>query len=150
MANVTYARSFHHDDWIDNEDVVQAGGEKGFNQKFHAMEAEFDSIGNVVAQINTALQQGLTIQPVVTLAKQLNPNQITDPEDIDVYNNADFPAGIKKVYQVTIEPAPGAHGQVSYHLIYASAPGDKTKVAIWFKEEKNLLTRVTARVFSIA
>lgn len=31
MADITYKRVFEHDDWIDNEDVVQAGGEKGFN-----------------------------------------------------------------------------------------------------------------------
>lgn len=150
MANITYARTFKHDDWIDNEDVVQAGGEKGFNKKFHDMEAEFDKLAVVVGQINTALQTGLSLQAVITLSKQLNPNQITDPEDIDVYNNADFPAGVKKVYQVSIEPAPGAHGQVSYNLIYAPAPGEKTKVSIWFKEEKNVLTRFTARVFSLS
>lgn len=150
MANITYARTFRHDDWIDNEDVVQAGGDKGFNKKFHDVEAEFDKIAAVVGQINAALQRGLTLQPVVTLSKQLAANQITDPEDIDLYNNADFPAGVKKVYQVSIEPAPGAHGQVSYNLIYAAAPGEKTKVSIWFKEEKNLLTRITARVFSLA
>jgi hypothetical protein len=152
MANITYSRTIleDHKPWIDGEDVVEAAGEKGFNKKFQDIEAEFDRIGTVVGQINVALQTGLTIQPVITLAKQLNPNQVTDPEDIDVYNNADFPAGIKKVYQVSIEPAPGAHGQVSYNLIYAPAPGDKTKVSIWFKEEKNTLTRITAKVFSIS
>ncbi len=150
MANITYTRAFRHDDWIDNEDVVQAGGEKGFNKKFHDLEVEFDALGAVVGQINTALQQGLTIQSIISLSKQLTPNQITDPEDIDLYNNADFPAGTKKIYQVSIEPVPGAHGQVSYNLIYAPAAGDKTKVSIWFKEEKNTLTRFVARVFSIA
>jgi hypothetical protein len=149
MATITYARTFRHDDWIDNEDVVQAGGEKGFNKKFHDMEAEFDKIATAFGQVNTALQKGISIQPVITLAKQLSPNQITDPEDIDLYNNADFPTGVKKVYQVSIEPAPGAHGQVSYNLIY-TAVGEKTKVSIWFKEEKNQLTRITARVFSIS
>jgi hypothetical protein len=150
MANITYARTFHHDDWIDNEDVVQAGGEKGFNKKFHDLETEFDAIGTVVGQINTTLQKGLTVQPVITLSKQLTPLQITDPDDVELYNNADFPGGAKKLYQVSIEPAPGAHGQVSYNLIYAPVAGEKTKVSIWFKEEKNTLTRITARVFSIS
>lgn len=148
MANITYARTFRHDDWIDNEDVVQAGGEKGFNKKFHDVEAEFDKIAAVVGQINAALQKGISLQPIATLSEQLNANQITDPKDIDLYNNADFPGGTKKLYQVSVEPAPGAHGQVSYNLIYTSQ-GDKTKVSIWFKEEKNVLTRITARVFSL-
>src|SRR3990172_3636244 len=55
MANITYSRTFTHDDWIDNEDVVQAGGEKGFNQKFHGIEAELDHLAQVIQQINTAL-----------------------------------------------------------------------------------------------
>src|SRR6516162_8297930 len=55
MASITYKRSFQHQDWIDNEDIVQAGGERGFNVEFHAMEAEFDTIGGVVAQLNAGL-----------------------------------------------------------------------------------------------
>lgn len=55
MANITYARSFQHQDWIDNEDIVQAGGERGFNPEFHALEAEFDKIGGVVGQLNANL-----------------------------------------------------------------------------------------------
>jgi hypothetical protein len=150
MANINYVRTFIFTPWVDQEDVVAAEGPRGVNQPFRDIEAEFDKLAVVIGQINTALQTGLSLQAVITLSKQLNPNQMTDPEDIDVYNNADFPAGVKKVYQVSIEPAPGAHGQVSYNLIYAPAPGEKTKVSIWFKEEKNVLTRFTARVFSLS
>jgi hypothetical protein len=149
MANIIYARTFRFEPWVDRLDVVSADGPRGFNKKFQDLEIEFDAIGAVVSQINTALQGGLTIQPVITLSKQLTANQVTDPDDVELYNNADFPGGTKKLYQVSIEPAPGAHGQVSYNLIYAPVPGDKTKVSIWFKEEKNTLTRITARVFSI-
>jgi len=55
MANITYQRGFHHNDWIDNEDIVQAGGERGFNAEFHGLEAEFDKITGVVAQLNANL-----------------------------------------------------------------------------------------------
>jgi hypothetical protein len=55
MANITYTRAFQHVDWIDNEDVVQAGGEKGFNQKFHDLEAEFDELSNIIGLINASL-----------------------------------------------------------------------------------------------
>ncbi|MEI7993352.1 MAG: tail fiber domain-containing protein [Methylococcaceae bacterium] len=55
MANITYKRSFQHDDWIDNEDVVQAGGERGFNVKFHSLETEFDNIAAAIAQISAGL-----------------------------------------------------------------------------------------------
>jgi hypothetical protein len=55
MAEIVYSRTFQHVDWIDNEDVVQAGGEKGFNQKFHALEAELDKLSAVVGAIKDAL-----------------------------------------------------------------------------------------------
>jgi hypothetical protein len=52
---VAYNRTFQHQDWIDGQDIVQAGGERGFNVEFHALEAEFDKIGGVVAQLNAGL-----------------------------------------------------------------------------------------------
>ena len=55
MADINYNRTFQHEDWIDNEDVVQAGGEKGFNKKFHDLEAEFDKVSGVVATISSAI-----------------------------------------------------------------------------------------------
>jgi len=64
MANIAYTRVFQHADWIDNEDVVQAGGEKGFNQKFHDLEAEFDQLSTVIALINANL---VTSSPTQTL-----------------------------------------------------------------------------------
>ena len=148
MANITYARTFRFDPWVDNQDTVAAEGPKGFNQRFRDLEAEFDVIAGVVGQINSAL--GVSIQTVATISKNLTPNQVTEPEEIDVYNNATVPAGTKKVYQVSIEPGPGGHGQVSYNLIYTAAAGEITKVSIWFKEERNLATRIVARIFSIS
>ena len=55
MAGITYARNYKHTDWIDNEDIVQAGGERGFNIEFHALEGEFDTIAGVVSQISAGL-----------------------------------------------------------------------------------------------
>jgi len=58
MADITYKRTFQHLDWIDNQDIVQAGGERGFNVEFHGVEAEFDNISGVISQIGA----GLTFQ----------------------------------------------------------------------------------------
>lgn len=60
MAGITYKRTYQHQDWIDNQDIVQAGGERGFNVEFHGLEAEFDNISTVVGEISA----GLTFQPV--------------------------------------------------------------------------------------
>ncbi len=55
MASITYKRNYQHQDWVDNEDIVQADGERGFNVEFHALETEFDSISGVISQLNAGL-----------------------------------------------------------------------------------------------
>jgi len=64
MANISYKRSFQHVDWIDNEDVVQAGGENGFNDRFHALEAEFDQLSAVISQLSASV---VPVSPTTTL-----------------------------------------------------------------------------------
>jgi hypothetical protein len=55
MANITYHRTYKHQDWVDNQDIVSAGGDRGFNVEFHALETEFDNISGVVSQISAGL-----------------------------------------------------------------------------------------------
>src|SRR5215469_8230143 len=55
MANITYQRTYKHQDWVDNQDIVSAGGDRGFNVEFHALETEFDNISGVVSQISAGL-----------------------------------------------------------------------------------------------
>lgn len=53
-----FARSFTHTDWVDGESVVQASqttGELGFNERFHRIEADLDSLGSNVAMAFTCL-----------------------------------------------------------------------------------------------
>lgn len=48
-----FTRAFQHDDWVDGEDVVQAGqtpGELGFNERFHNIEADIDQLATRVAK----------------------------------------------------------------------------------------------------
>jgi hypothetical protein len=65
MADTFYNPTFKHVDWIDNEDIVQAAGENGFNGRFHALETEFASLSKVIANINAAIGP---VAPTVTLA----------------------------------------------------------------------------------
>jgi hypothetical protein len=52
---IVYTPKFTHREWVDNVDRVQAGGENGFNDRFHALEAEFEFLSDIVGQINTAI-----------------------------------------------------------------------------------------------
>ncbi|WP_428338696.1 hypothetical protein [Mycobacterium sp.] len=52
---ISYTRTFAHTDWVDNVDRVQAGGDNGFNGRFHSVEAEFDVVSGVFNQVGTQL-----------------------------------------------------------------------------------------------
>jgi len=80
MADIVYSRTFQHVDWIDNEDVVQAGGEKGFNQKFHDLEAELDRISTVVGAIKGALSNIQELADGVVTTSKIADNQVTAPK----------------------------------------------------------------------
>lgn len=69
ITPVSYARTFQHTDWIDNQDRVQAGGDSGFNGRFHGIENEFDTLSGVVAAVNTDVS-ALAAQ-IVALQAQL-------------------------------------------------------------------------------
>lgn len=53
--SLSFSRTFQHEDWVDNQDRVQAAGENGFNQRFHTLEADLDSVSDVFEQVETAL-----------------------------------------------------------------------------------------------
>jgi hypothetical protein len=91
MADISYKRSFRHVDWIDNEDVVQAGTENGFNARFHALEAEFDQLSLVISQLASAVS---SVSPTTTLtfAPSFLPN-LTAPAWSQNNGSAVKPAG---------------------------------------------------------
>ncbi|MFF7534703.1 hypothetical protein ACIP6Q_27750 [Streptomyces bobili] len=68
-----YVPKFSHTDWIDNEDRVQAGGENGFNIRFHNLEAEFaalahDHLNPVINSLANA-ETCLSLVPILTPIK---------------------------------------------------------------------------------
>jgi hypothetical protein len=76
---ITYKRVFTHREWVDNVDRVQAGGDNGFNERFHALEAEFELVSGVVQQIDTAigsLGQAVAAPVTVGLIPVLEPYRL--------------------------------------------------------------------------
>jgi hypothetical protein len=75
MANVSFTPTFHHTDYVDNRDRVQAGGPNGFNARFHAIESDLSTLATVVTDVDTALdtlgsgpppsQHTLTLSPAL-------------------------------------------------------------------------------------
>lgn len=54
-APTGYTRQFQHQDWVDFVDPVQAGGDNGFNERFHALEAEFDLISAAITSVDNTV-----------------------------------------------------------------------------------------------
>ena len=68
---ISYTRSiFSHIDWIDRVNRVQAGGDNGFNGRFHGIEAEFDTISGVVGQVSN--QFGTAATQITDLQQQIS------------------------------------------------------------------------------
>ena len=68
---ISYTRSiFSHIDWINRVNRVQAGGDNGFNGRFHGIEAEFDTISGVVGQVSN--QFGTLATQITDLQQQIS------------------------------------------------------------------------------
>jgi hypothetical protein len=63
-----YERQFQHTDWIDFVDPVQAGGNNGFNERFHALESEFDLISTAITSVDNALAGFEATPPAIGIA----------------------------------------------------------------------------------
>jgi len=93
VANVSYTPTFHHTEWLDNVDRVQAGGPNGFNTRFNTIETDLHGVATAVAQIDTALtalgtkppptQQRITLAPPL-VADQPTPGWAHDASGVAV------------------------------------------------------------------
>src|SRR6266568_3738583 len=62
-----YNRQFQHQDWIDFVDPVQAGGNNGFNERFHALESEFDLVAAAITSVDNAVNSIESASPAIGL-----------------------------------------------------------------------------------
>ncbi len=150
MADITYTRGYSHSDWIDNQDVVQAGGEKGFNQEFHSLEAELDKISTTFGAANTAIQNiqrlvFLNAQPPTTLAATTASAEF----DIETYDRTGMTANVEKAYFVVIFPATGSTS-LQYTVLYRTLPGNKIKVTVQFFNLGSTAATFSFRVMTLA
>ena len=54
---VSFSPAFQHEEWVDNQDRVQAGGSNGFNVRFNLLKADLDDVSSAVGEVNTALNE---------------------------------------------------------------------------------------------
>lgn len=132
MAEITYTRSFQHDDWVDNEDIVQAGGPRGFNQQFHDIESEFDTLSTVVGSVNTAIDN---IQKLTFISSgsgiSLAAGTASAELSVEVYDRTGLPANVERVYFALILPSSTAVN-VTTTFQYRVQPANKMAVTLMF------------------
>lgn len=150
MADINYARNFQHQDWIDNEDVVQAGGEKGFNKKFHDIEAEFDRIGTVVGTVNTEINRIQRLQFLSAEAGvSVNPAAASQEFVVETYDRSTLPTNVEKAYFVVIFPISGPTN-IQHTLLYRTQPANKIAVTVQFFNPGAAIARLNFRVLTLA
>lgn len=150
MADISYTREFSHDDWIDNEDVVQAGGEKGFNKKFHLIEDEFDAVSTAVSAIDNEIKK---IQRLQFLSAEsgirVGANSASEEFDVEIYDRSELPENVEKAYTVVVFPISGPTF-VQHTLLYRTLPENKIKVTIQFYNPGGSQARFNYRVLTLA
>lgn len=153
MPDISYTPTFQHEDWIDNEDVVQAGGEKGFNKTFHTIEDELAKIATAIAQLATAINQIQRLRSVRALPAQTLQPGTSSPQDIEIdqYALSEVAENTQKVYftNFTFVP-PAALGQVETYTHYRSAGPNLTRVTMVFKNTGTTPATFTTQVFTLA
>jgi hypothetical protein len=55
VGTIHYTPTFHPADFVDEVDRIRAGGPKGFNARFHAIEDDLAQFSTVVAEVDAAL-----------------------------------------------------------------------------------------------
>ncbi len=150
MANITYTRGFTHVDWIDNEDVVQAGGEKGFNGKFHGLEGELDAISTAFGVADSEVKKiqrlnFLSAQPPVTLAA----NTATAEFPIETYDRTTLPANVEKVYFPVIFPVSGST-KIRHVFLYRQQAGNKIAASVQFFNDDVGPSQFAFRILTLA
>jgi hypothetical protein len=149
MPDITYTRTFAHNDWIDGESIVQASGENGFNTRFHGCEKEFDTISATFRQVNTALK---SIQQPRFLSSQpslsIGPGASSSEFDVETYDRATLPANVDKTYFCVIVPVTGTI--VVHTFLYHPVPGNKMRVTVAFYNPTAAAVTFAFRILSLA
>src|SRR5262249_11489231 len=124
-APTGYTRQFQHQDWIDFVDpVIQAGGNNGFNERFHALESEFDLISAAIASADSAIVgvQRASPPPGITIVIGIADGAtIPAPTGFDPHTETKYFAFVKS-YSVDLAQRTGSLSTIGF-IVSASDAG---------------------------
>lgn len=148
MADIKYTPGFKHEDWIDNEDVVQASGDKGFNKKFHDLEGEFKAIATTVATVDTEIKKIQRLSFVTTQQTTLAPGASSAEFPVETYNRAPLPTNVERVYFPVIFPISGPKN-IQHTFLYQTV-GTNVAVSVQFTNPGSTQATFNWRVIGLA
>ncbi|RKT08170.1 hypothetical protein BX286_6254 [Streptomyces sp. 3211.6] len=110
MSGVSFTPTFHHTDWVDNVDRVQAGGPVGFNIRFRTLEADLGAVSTAVGKLDAAIA-ALSVRPPakptsITLSPALVPVSPSPGWSHDPTGVAVRPQGAANVSGLMTVPLP--------------------------------------------
>lgn len=147
---IEFNRSFSHVDWIDNEDVVQAEGENGFNTRFHALEDDLDTIGTVIGTVDAEIQKIQRLRFLQAEAGvRVSASSVSPEFDVDIYSREGLPENVEKVYTAVIFPISGP-SHVQHTFLYRTVPGNQVKVTVQFFNPGGAEARFNFRILTLA
>jgi len=150
MADISFKRNFKHEDWIDNEDVVQADGARGFNVKFHSLEDDLDLISATFAVADAEVKKIQRLSFIVAQAGINVPANSASAEfDVEIYDRSALPANIERVYFAVILPTGPGVLNILHSFLYRPLPANKIKVTISFQNPTGNAVSFAFRVLSL-
>lgn len=150
MADVIFNRAFNHRDWIDNEDVVQAEGENGFNVRFHAIEDELNQVSAAFAVADSEIKKIQRLQFLNAVAGvNLAAATVSQEFEVEVYSRDNLPANVEKVYSVIILPIAGPT-HIQHTLLYRALPNNRIRVTVQFFNPGAAQANFNFRVLTLA
>lgn len=150
MADILYSRKFTHENWIENQDVVQASGENGFNGKFHGIEDEFDTLSSVVGTIANEINQTRRLNFVNSQTVTLAANSVSPEFAVEIYDRNTLPADVEKVYFAVILPGSGPTNIQHTFLYRPQSNNNNTVVTAQFFNPGATPATFTFRILTLA
>lgn len=158
---ITYSPAFEHRDWIDNEDVVQAGGEDGFNRRFNELRAELDRIASVfglaegavqaletrIDEVEALAREGVAVTPVSQFDAVMNPGAFSGDQTVEAYPVDEN----RRIYHAAVQPLTSRdHAQVTPLFAYREESGQVTVTVQMKNESTEDRTRVRVQVSRVS
>ncbi|MDA0160865.1 hypothetical protein OM076_11365 [Solirubrobacter ginsenosidimutans] len=128
-----FAREFEHPDWVDGENVVQAGqtpGEIGFNERFHQIERDLDRLGGGLGQVFTCMAEMRASLHALLGEIRTEINRL----NADVYE-----AGHTSGGGATVEKIPSHAGLLDFGKYTGTTQFFDKKVSVWQTDSGTLL-----------